>query len=289
MDYLELNIPPFPYLVTINKFFSPKGFIHEARNFSLYDIIIVCQGVFPITEDNIAYELHENQMLVLEPGKFHFGHKPCPVNTLLYYLHFSHQTSSQTIHSRNIQWNKVFPITSYHDLEPQPQKLYIPKYVDLKVNQYVPILEEMVALRNHPVLNNMLPLQSAFSQFLVFLQKTTRDQTFSRSEQICDSIIHYLYNNMDQSFQLETMAQQLNYTIDYLSKCLKKHTGLTPLQYLNHIRIKKAVTLMEHTDLTLQEISHQVGIFDYNYFFRLFRKHIGMPPAKYRARLFSGK
>nr|WP_275900844.1 AraC family transcriptional regulator [Paenibacillus periandrae] len=107
------------------------------------------------------------------------------------------------------------------------------------------------------------------------------------SQQICDDIIVYLNEHLDKPFRLEEMSQRLNFSIDYLTKCLKKHTDLTPLQYLNRIRMLKARDLLEHSELSLREISSHVGISDMNYFFRLFRKHIGMPPAKYRASFYS--
>lgn len=282
MFCLELQIPPLPYLMTVNKYNFFKGYSHQERVFPLYDIIIVRRGIFYITEDNIPYELQENQMLVLEPGKFHYGHKSCATDTLVYYLHLRHYAPIRTLLVENIQWNAVTPVSSYNDVEPPDQKIYIPKFADLKTSQYEQLLEDMIALKNHSILENILPLQARLTQFLAMLQKTARSQSFSRSEQLCDRIISYLYNNMDRAFHLEDIAQHLNYSIDYLSKCLKKHTGLTPLQYLNHIRMEKAVVLLEHANLTLHEISAVVGIPDYNYFFRLFRKHLGMTPAKYR-------
>jgi YesN/AraC family two-component response regulator len=289
MFCLELSIPPLPKLLTVNKWTFRRNDMHHERIFPLYDVIIVRHGVFYITEDDIPYELRENQMIVLEPGKRHFGHQPCPVDTLLYYLHFRHNAPLQTLPVENIQWNAVLPVTSYHDLEPHEQKMYIPKLIELNVKQYEPILEEMIALRNHSVLENMLPLQANLALFLAMLQKTARSQSFTRSEQVCNLIINYLYTNMEQPFRLEDMARHLNFTVDYLSKCLKKHAGLTPLQYLNHIRMEKAIALLGHSNLTLQEISVKVGIPDYNYFFRLFRKHAGIPPAKFRAEVYARK
>ncbi|MDF2724152.1 MAG: AraC family transcriptional regulator [Paenibacillus sp.] len=289
MDCLELAIPPLPKLLTVNKVTLRRNVSHRERSFPLYDIIIVRHGVFYITEDDVPYELRENQMIVLEPGKRHFGHQPCPVDTMLYYLHFHHSVPLQTLNAEDVPWNAVLPVTSYLDLEPQEQKMYIPKFAELNVMQYEPILTEMIAQRNYSILENMLPLQANLAQFLAMLQKIARSRSFSRSEQVSNQTINYLYTHLDQPFRLDDMARELNFTVDYLSKCLKKHTGLTPLQYLNHIRMEKAITLLGHSSLTLQEISIASGIPDYNYFFRLFRKHTGVPPAQFRAEVYARK
>ncbi|MCZ8510971.1 AraC family transcriptional regulator [Paenibacillus filicis] len=289
MFCLELSIPPLPKLLTVNKVTFWRNDVHPERVFPLYDIIIVRHGVFYITEEDTPYELKENQMIILEPGKRHYGHQPCSTDTLLFYLHFQHKAPLQTLPIENIQWNAVMPLTTYHDLEVQEQKMYIPKSIELNVKQYEPILEEMITLREQSIMENMLPLQANLAQFLAMLQKTARSQSLARSEQVCNLITNYLYTTMEQPFRLEDMAQDLNFSINYLSKCLKKHTGLTPLHYLNHIRMEKAVALLSHTNLTLQEISMKVGIPDYNYFFRLFRKHAGIPPAKFRSEVYASK
>ncbi|RKN85225.1 helix-turn-helix transcriptional regulator [Paenibacillus ginsengarvi] len=287
MHCLELPIPPLPQLMAVNKVAFKKDWLHYERSFPLYDLIIVHRGVFYITEDDTPYELREHQMIVLEPGKRHYGHKPCPVDSELYYLHFRHGAPLRTVKAEQIQWNSLFPVMTYHDLEPQEHSMYLPKLAELTVSQYEPIMNEMIRLRNHSVLEHMLPLQALLGQLLVMLQKTARSRSFSRSEQVCHSIIDYLYARMDRPFRLDEMAADLNFSVDYLSKCLKKHTGLAPLHYLNHIRIERAVSLLSDPNLTLQQIGEKVGITDYNYFLRLFRKMVGTPPAQYRASLYA--
>ncbi len=284
---LELSFPPLPVLVTVSKVKFPKSIQHYERTFSLYDIIFVRSGTLYMTEDGIPYEIRENQMLVLEPGKLHYGHIPCEEDTLIYYIHVQHLQARRLVHAEDIRWLTALPITTYRDLEPQEQFMYIPKFKELNTNQIWSLLNDMIDLRNLSVVEQMLPLQALFGQLLMLLQKMSKTSLNYHSQQICDDIIVYLNEHLDKPFRLEEMSQRLNFSIDYLTKCLKKHTDLTPLQYLNRIRMLKARDLLEHSELSLREISSHVGISDMNYFFRLFRKHIGMPPAKYRASFYS--
>jgi AraC-like DNA-binding protein len=92
----------------------------------------------------------------------------------------------------------------------------------------------------------------------------------------------YLQQLGAQPFRGETMEEALHFQFDYITRCLKKHTGMTPLQYLHHLRIGKAKSLLENTSLTVQEIAEQVGFDSANYLIRLFRKMTGMPPGRYR-------
>lgn len=60
---------------------------------------------------------------------------------------------------------------------------------------------------------------------------------------------------------------------------------ISPLQYLNSVRICKAKELLQNPDLTIHEIGSLVGIPNTNHFIRLFQKAIGTTPLKYRQNL----
>ena len=50
------------------------------------------------------------------------------------------------------------------------------------------------------------------------------------------------------------------------------------------LRVARALELLENTDLPNREICQRVGIRDYNYFFRVFRRQTGFTPRDWRAR-----
>jgi AraC-like DNA-binding protein len=282
MDCLELPIPPMPQLLTVNRVVYHKPTNHFSRIFPLYDIILVAKGAFYITEEDVEYNIQENSLLVLEPYKQHWGHQKCLPGTILYYLHFKHPSPLQTVYGEEIQWNSVYPTPNYWDHEPCKQSLYIPKFATIDTAHLIPLLDQMVLLRQRFTLENLLLLQSLLGQVLVLLQKAARSQSYTRSQEISQLIVNYLHANIEKPFRLEELSKQLNFHLDYLTKCLKKHTGMTAIQYLNRLRIEKAKLLLEQTDLVLQQVGEKVGIGDYNYFFRLFRKHSGVTPAQYR-------
>ena len=57
---------------------------------------------------------------------------------------------------------------------------------------------------------------------------------------------------------------------------------MTPLSYLQSLRVASAKDLLRHSNLTVGDIAWQQGIQDVSYFSQLFRKHCGMSPLKYR-------
>jgi len=64
-------------------------------------------------------------------------------------------------------------------------------------------------------------------------------------------------------------------------------TGLTPLDYVHALRLEEAKQMLETSDLPVEAIANEVGYEDSSFFGRLFRRKIGLTPAKYRLRFGS--
>lgn len=61
-------------------------------------------------------------------------------------------------------------------------------------------------------------------------------------------------------------------------------TGLTPLCYVQRLRIEDAKRRLERTEVSIDEISWQVGYEDPAFFRRLFKRTTGLAPGDYRKR-----
>ena len=60
-------------------------------------------------------------------------------------------------------------------------------------------------------------------------------------------------------------------------------TGRTPMEHLNLYRIETAGELLLSTDRPVGEIAGLCGFDDASYFAKLFRRHMGCSPRRYRA------
>ena len=63
---------------------------------------------------------------------------------------------------------------------------------------------------------------------------------------------------------------------------LKNLTGLSPNEFIQHTRIKKAAELIKQNNYNLNEIASMVGYKDSRYFSRLFKKIYGITPSEYK-------
>jgi AraC family transcriptional regulator len=68
----------------------------------------------------------------------------------------------------------------------------------------------------------------------------------------------------------------------YLARAHRRHFGCTPGDYLRRCRLLRVQDLLSETTQPLVDIALQCGFSDQSQMTRLFSKHFGMPPARYR-------
>lgn len=98
-------------------------------------------------------------------------------------------------------------------------------------------------------------------------------------EQIRDMIIR---NYAEPGFALDEAIRAMPFHYDYLRKLFRKEMGMTPLEYLTGLRMKKAEIMlgaMWSKDYSVTEIAQGCGYEDALYFSRVFKKHYGCAPT----------
>ena len=79
------------------------------------------------------------------------------------------------------------------------------------------------------------------------------------------------------------IAKKQGISISYFRMIFKRHTGLSPIEYMNRVRMLQALQLLQTTQNSITDIAEQVGIHDPNYFTRIFKKLLGYPPSYFKA------
>ena len=78
--------------------------------------------------------------------------------------------------------------------------------------------------------------------------------------------------------------QRLSHTSrEHLSRTVRKELGCTPTQYVNDLRLTYAANLLFHTDQSIIDVSHEIGLTNLSYFYRLFKRKFGVTPAQFRS------
>lgn len=108
--------------------------------------------------------------------------------------------------------------------------------------------------------------------------------TSKRMNQSVAFVKHYISQNFRDPITLDLLATIGNINKYYLVHIFKENLDITPIGYLNQIRIDEAKILLETTNLTLAEISHIIGFSSQSFFSQVFRRETGLTPSKYRKR-----
>lgn len=96
-------------------------------------------------------------------------------------------------------------------------------------------------------------------------------------------ILLYLasWYNYPEKTSLSALSSAFGLSEPYLCRIFRRHTGRTVTGYINELRCARAAALI-HSGISLTEAGRQVGIEDYNYFSRMFKKTTGYSPSHYR-------
>ena len=98
-------------------------------------------------------------------------------------------------------------------------------------------------------------------------------------------IVQYMKENYSQNISLERLASTFNMSKQWLIRRFKKDMHITPITYLNHLRIKKAKELLLQPEMTVKEVAFACGFETPYYFTNVFKKYSGSSPAQWRKRM----
>ena len=96
------------------------------------------------------------------------------------------------------------------------------------------------------------------------------------------SVIRYVESNYAEGIDVGELAGMSYLSEAHLYRLFKQETGMSPVEYRNSLRIKKAQELLLDEECSIGEISSLVGFESACYFSRSFKSHTGISPMEYR-------
>ena len=126
-------------------------------------------------------------------------------------------------------------------------------------------------------------LNAILSLILTVLSCDITDERSNIVRQMEDELIkHYI----EPSFMVRDLYDSIPYDKDYIRRCFKRETGITPNTYLTNLRIDNAIRLIkkvnsEYEKLNIAELAFMCGYDDALYFSKVFKKRTGLSPREY--------
>lgn len=126
--------------------------------------------------------------------------------------------------------------------------------------------------------------QGLFMQLTVFLSRCYTDQPPAESHDLLrlGGAIACIETRFAEKLTLDELAKKASLSKRHFQRIFQECMGRSPIDYLMHIRIRKAAELLRHTDRTITGIAFDCGFSDSNYFTRQFRRMMNQTPGQYR-------
>ena len=94
--------------------------------------------------------------------------------------------------------------------------------------------------------------------------------------------IVYLNDHYAENITVERLAHISHYSVAQFRRLFHALTQSSPSDYITHVRINAAKTILRTTDKRVGDVALEAGFFDHAHFIRTFKKKTGQTPAQYR-------
>lgn len=155
-------------------------------------------------------------------------------------------------------------------------------------NRLIKIVNNVRIMRAVQRIVNEMNLKSKYYQYLVVMYYAElliliyryMDESYLPicTNESLKKVISYIRLNYQSEITISEMAKQTEIGERYLRKLFAQHLNLSPLDYLNQIRINKAIELLRNTEMSIKEICFACGFRSPQYFSRVFKQQMGIPP-----------
>lgn len=151
--------------------------------------------------------------------------------------------------------------------------------------------QRLLLERNRRTVHSTLIISLELSGILTLLSRSLLEQILPpptapeerEQNRLVQDALFFLGSNYASPVRISDLAARLQVSQQYLGRLFKAETGVSPMRYLNRLRIEKAKELMRSSAMNISEAALAVGFENIYYFSRLFKQHEGMSPSAYRA------
>ena len=160
-------------------------------------------------------------------------------------------------------------------------------YLHFKVSDILPV-QNLVENLIWTIMNkqsnkrriNQVTMGLLFLQLMNHMDKLETNEDDGRQKLII-TVLSYIEGHYKDG-ELSELAKMLHYDLYWLSKEIKKRTGMTYTELLQRKRLSQAAFLLITTNMSIMDVAMAVGYDNISYFHRIFQKKYNMTPRVYR-------
>ncbi|MDF2485158.1 MAG: hypothetical protein K0R46_1326 [Herbinix sp.] len=265
-EVISLMVPPWPEFIGASYRYFLQGEKHITRICEHYVLIFMLDRTLFFTEDKRSIELHKGEWYIQRPGLLQQGESGSPAPSY-FYIHFNAAPTAVA----DLLYQSIPPKEGTSQLLLLKQGLFDHKYLKPLFDQ----LDYCYRMKTYDILGNQ-------AIFLTILNSLASWPQMASGRGLGNEITRYLTENYNKDIRCDTLAEEFHFSTEYINRKVKQCSGLTPVQYLQQIRIARAMELLSNTDHTLAYIASEVGYHDTTVFYKAFHKQTDISPGEWR-------
>lgn len=183
-------------------------------------------------------------------------------------------------------------------LKSQPDTSYIPivlltaksaiedrlEAMEYGADDYVtkPFEPEYLRARVRNILRQRESLEAGYRERLRNLDPQSKEED-EPQDSFLAKLLGIMNEEMDNNeLTVDELVEQMGMGRTVFFNKLKSVTGLSPVEFIREIRIKRAAQLLEQGNYNISEVTYMVGMNDSRYFSKCFKATYGMTPSEYK-------
>lgn len=269
-EHQDLNdITKQLYLTHIGYYPNAKYHFRQRSSGAKENILIYCEkGKGWIEYNNEKHIISDNQAFIIPANEPHIYGADIRSPWSIYWLHFK---GYNTYMFSSIM-GKILPIEESDNSRYRDRILmFEDMYQNLEMG-YNPENLEYISF----CLMHFLASLKYLSQF--------REIKNVKVEDVVQHSIHYMKNNLENKITLKDIADAVGYSSSHLTTLFSQRTSFSPIVYYNQLKIQRACSFLQFSDLKIKEIAFRLGYYDPFHFSNAFIKEMGITPKEYRKR-----
>ena len=254
-------------------------FVPHSHDFSEMVLVTGGQGVQNI--DGVDFSLSQGDLFLLDDQTAHFFQKS--ENFSLLNLLFDRR-------ALRLPWDRLQRCKGYNLFFMVEPRLRTTKnfcnHLHLTLQQQktleTMLLDLQSLLANITPENEMLAM-ARLIEIILYVSELNEipSQPGNMLPKISESVA-LLEKNYTRDFTLDELAEHACMSTRNFTRCFKRGTGMSPMAFLQMVRLRHAAELLKHSSARISEIAYQVGFRDSNYFTKMFTINYGFSPIIYR-------
>ena len=264
----DLSVTHLGHFVT-----APGHFVHRPRGTGQWLAIYCMEGAGRARVGKTEHSLASGDLLFLEPTRGHEYEADSVNPWSIFWVHFIGQRAKDYVES--LGWTRDAPV------------LHVPETGIL--------LESFEDLYRHTLHGmsdaEMMAMGTAWARLLGLARIGIRARE-SRARLMEDKILRVmskLRETPQADWPVGEMARLAGMSSGYFSEQFRQRTGSPPQTFLIRLRLQLACRILEQEQESIERTASRVGYEDAYYFSRLFRKHLGVSPSRFRRDALAGR